>query len=151
MAQHVKVTDVYTGRRAQLSDAEYNEEMRGWAQQVQRIAKQQASAFHRGKRKPTHTYTRGHKAGKTETRLRTSIQYRLKSDSGEVAAVAFKFPVHGIFREYGVSNGHHRGNINRAPSDWMSGTLQRKDDDLLNIVAEHQSGAVINKFMGINK
>lgn len=145
------IKNVNTGRRDTLDESDYNQQIAQWAAQVQRIAKRQASAFHRGKRKSSHTYKRGPKAGKAETKLRTSISFSLKSDYGEVAGIAFKFPVHGIFREYGVSNGHPRGHVNRAPSDWMSGTLQRKEDDLTSIVAQYHSDKVVNTFLGIKK
>lgn len=143
--------DVYSGRRGILDDSQYNEDMKSWAASVQRLARQQASAFHKGKRKTPRTYKSGAKAGKKEERLRTHIQYQMKSDAGEVAGVAFKFPVHGIFREYGVSRGHPRGHVSRSMSDWLSGTLNREEGKLMEIVAGHKADSVLKVFMGIKK
>ena len=154
MAKKVTVRDVYTGRRGVLTDSEYNKAMQQWSAEVQRLAKQQASLLAKGKRKNSHTYKSGRWKGKTEYKLRTHIQYQMKEDAGEVAGVMFAFPVHGIFREYGVGNGTPRalvGHTRRSMSDWLSGTLQKKDQDLLDIVAEQQSGKVIRVFQGVKK
>ena len=150
MPRALRVKDVYTGRRAVLDESEYNEQVKRWSAATQRLAKQAASAFVKGKRITPRTYKSGPKAGTTEHRLRTHISYQLKSDSGEVAAIAFKFPVHGIFREYGVSNGHPRSHISRSMSDWMSGTLSRQDKKLLDIVSEHHADNTLKIFHGIN-
>ncbi len=153
MAKKVIVKDVYSGHRGVLTDSEYNRQMEQWSRTVQQLAKLQASAFHKGKKK-SHTYKSGPKKGKTEPILRNHIQYQMKSDSGEVAGVAFQFPVHGIFREYGVGNGTPRaavGHTARSMSDWLSGTLQRQESSLVDIVAEQQAGKVIRVFAGINK
>lgn len=74
-----------------------------------------------------YLYRTGRKAGIVERHLCSSIQFSLKADTGTVAGVAFKFPVHGIFLEYGVSCGHKRGNIRRSMSDWMCATLDTKE------------------------
>lgn len=153
MASKVIVKDVFSGRRDILTDSEFNRQMEQWSQTVQRLAKQQASAFTHGKKK-SHTYKSGKKKGKTEQVLRNHIQFQMKSDAGEVAGVAFQFPVHGIFREYGVGRGTPRalvGHTSRSMSDWLSGTLQRQEQSLVDIVAENASGKVIRTFAGINK
>ena len=87
-------------------------------------------------------------------KLRNHVQFQMKSDSGEVAGVAFQFPVHGIFREYGVGNGTPRslvGHTSRSMSDWLSGSLNKQERKLLDIVAEHQGDKYIRTFMGIRK
>ena len=153
MAKKITVRDVYSGRRGTLSDSEYNSQMQQWSNQVQQMAKAQASAFRNGKKK-SHTYLSGPKKGKTEPILRNHIQYQMKSDNGEVAGVAFQFPVHGIFREYGVGRGTPRslvGHTSRTMSDWLSGTLQRQESALLDIVAEQQADKVVKVFAGVKK
>lgn len=153
MAKKVTVRDVYNGRRDVLTDTEYNRQVQLWSETVQKMAKMQASAFHKGK-KHSITYKSGPKKGKTEPILRNHIQYQMKSDSGEVAGVAFQFPVHGIFREYGVGRGTPRalvGHTSRSMSDWLSGTLQRQESRLLDIVADQQAGKVVRVFAGISK
>ena len=150
MAKKVQVKDVYSGRRGFLTDSEYNKEMQDWSLAVQKLAKAQASLFAKGKKK-NHTYKKGKKAGKSEGKLKNHIQFQLKSDAGEVAGVAFQFPVHGIFREYGVGKGSPRGRVSRSMSDWLSGTLAKKEADMVAIVAEHHADKVIRTFAGISK
>lgn len=153
MAKKVAVKDVFTGRRGFLTDSEYNRQMEEWARATQKLSKAQAALFTKGKRR-NHTYKSGKKAGKTEGKLRNHVQFQMKSDSGEVAGVAFQFPVHGIFREYGVGNGTPRsmvGHTSRSMSDWLSGSLNKQEGRLLDIVAEHQGDKYIRTFMGIKK
>lgn len=146
----VQVKDVYSGKRGWLSDSEYNQAMGEWSRTVQRLAKTKASAFSKGKRR-NRIYLSGPKAGKREGKLKNHIQFQLKSDAGEVAGVAFQFPVHGIFREYGVGNGSPRSHVSRSMSDWLSGTLAKQEGNLISIVAEHQGDKVVRTFMGIKK
>lgn len=146
----VQVKDVYSGKRGWLSDSEYNQAMGEWSHTVQRLAKAKASAFSKGKRR-NRIYLSGPKAGKREGKLKNHIQFQLKSDAGEVAGVAFQFPVHGIFREYGVGNGSPRSHVSRSMSDWLSGTLAKQEGNLVSIVAEHQGDKVVRTFMGIKK
>ena len=153
MAKKVAVKDVFTGRRGFLSDTEYNREMEEWARVTQKLSKAQAALFTKGKRR-NRTYKSGKKAGKTEGKLRNHVQFQMKSDSGEVAGVAFQFPVHGIFREYGVGNGTPRsmaGHSSRSMSDWLSGSLDKQERKLLDIVAEYQGDKYVRTFMGIKK
>lgn len=151
MAKKIQVKDVFSGRRGSLDDSEYNSRMQQWSTKVQQMAKAEAAAFSKGKKR-SHTYVSGPKKGKTEYVLRNHIQYQLKSDSGEVAGVAFQFPVHGIFREYGIGRGTPRsmvGHSSRSMSEWISGTLQSKEQELIDIVAEYQSGKVLRTFRSI--
>ena len=153
MAKKVAVKDVFTGRRGFLTDTEYNREMEEWARATQKLSKAQAALFTKGKRR-NRTYKTGRKAGKTEGKLRNHVQFQMKSDSGEVAGVAFQFPVHGIFREYGVGNGAPRsmvGHTSRSMSDWLSGSRNKQERKLLDIVAEHEGDKYIRTFMGIKK
>ena len=153
MAKKIAVRDVFTGHRGWLDDSEFNNEMEEWSRATQKLAKAQASLFAKGK-KHNHTYKSGKKAGKSEGKLRSHIQYQMKSNSGEVAGVAFQFPVHGIFREYGVGNGTPRsivGHTRRTMSDGLSVSLNRQEDKLVDIVAEYQSDKVIRTFMGVKK
>lgn len=153
MARKIQVKDVHTGRRGILDNSEYNGKMQRWSTSVQQMAKAKASAFSKGKKR-SHTYLSGPKKGTVEPVLRNHIQYQLKSDEGEVAGVAFQFPVHGIFREYGVGRGTPRnmvGHTSRRMSDWLSGTLERKEDELVDIVAEQHADKAIRVFAGVKK
>lgn len=145
----VQVKDVYTGGRGFLTETAYNREMERWARETQQLAKSQAAQLTRGKRK-NHTYHSGKKAGKTEKKLRNAIQFQLKSRDGEVAGVAFQFPVHGIFKEYGVSRGYRAtSHMRRSLSDWLSSALAKQDEKLADIVAEYQSDKVLHTFRAI--
>ena len=77
-------------------------------------------------------------------------QYGLRSDSGEVAGVTFGFERHGIFLEYGVGRGHPAHGVHRSMSDWLSGTLQKKEQGVIDIVATYQSDKYIRTFMGFD-
>lgn len=152
MASKVKVTDINTGNRGYLfSDSQYNEQMRQWASTVQSMAKRQASLFRKGKKRAVRVYQSGPKKGKEEFKLRSHVQFSLRTNAGEVAGISFKFPVHGVFREYGVGRGRKRGMVSTNMSDWFSGTLQRKEESLMDIVADHQSSKSLRLFMGIKK
>lgn len=140
----IRVQDVFSGRRSILDDSQYNNQIRSWSAEVQRLAKREASAFTKGKRRASRTYRSGPKAGKTETKLRSNITHRLWTNAGEVAGIGFQFPRHGIFLEYGVSRGHPVGHLRRSISDWLSSTLDRKEDNLVEIVAEHDANKVIS-------
>lgn len=139
----IRVQDVFSGRRSILDESAYNDQMRAWSAEVQRLAKREASAFTKGKRRASRTYRSGPKAGKTETKLRSNITHRLWSDTGEVAGIGFQFPRHGIFLEYGVSRGHPVGHLRRSISDWLSSTLDRKEDNLVEIVSQYHADRVI--------
>lgn len=149
MAKKVTVKDVFTGRRGFLTDTEYNREMEAWAKATQQLAKAQAALLTHGKRR-NRTYKTGRKAGKTEGKLRNHVQFQLKSSDGEVVGVAFQFPVHGIFKEYGVSRGYPAsGHVRRSMSEWISSALGKQDERLADIVAEYQSGKVLRTFRAI--
>lgn len=151
MAKRVNVKDVTTGGRGWLTESEYNRQMEAWARQTQALAKAQAAMLRKGKRR-NHTYQTGRKAGKKEGKLRNHVQFQLKSDGGEVAGVAFQFPVHGIFKEYGVSRGYPAvGHLRRSMSDWVSSAVAKQEQGLLDVVAEYQSGKVVRSFRGIKE
>lgn len=151
MAAKVRVKDIYTGRRGYLDDSQYNEQMRQWAAATQSMAKRQAALFRKGKKRASRIYLSGPKKGKQEDRLRSHIRFQVRSHAGEVAGISFKFPVHGIFREYGVGRGRPRSMVSTNISDWFSGTLQRKEEGLMHIISEHQADKTLNIFMGIKK
>lgn len=151
MPKALRVKDVYYGRTVALEQSEYNTAVRRWAMETQRFARQAASAFSKGKRKPTHTYQSGPKAGKVEQKLSRSIQFKLQADAGDVSAVFFRFPLHGVFREYGVGSESPHGHVSRSLSDWLSSTLDRQQQKLLEIACEHQAETVLRVFRGINK
>lgn len=151
MPRALRIQDIYSGRSAHLEDTAYNNDVQRWAATTQRLAKQAAATLTKGKRTSSHTYTHGPKAGKTETRLRRSIQYKLQAEAGDISSVFFRFPVHGIFREYGVGRGSPRGHVTRSLSDWMSATLDRQEPQLVELVSNHEADRAVRLFNGIKK
>ena len=90
-----------------MTDEEFLRQAKAWADRVRAQSKAAASAFTKGKKSATHTYKTGRYAGKTEGRLRSKVGYVLRKRSGDLEAVSFKMPVHGIFREYVIEGGNH--------------------------------------------
>lgn len=74
MAKRIIVKDDFTGRRSVMTESDFNENIKRWASETQRLAKDKASQMLKGKKR-NRTYQSGPKKGKTETKLRNSIQY----------------------------------------------------------------------------
>ena len=148
MAKRIIVKDDFTGRRSVMTESDFNEDIKRWASETQALAKQQAALMVKGKKK-NHTYKSGSKKGKTEQKLKNSIQYSFIAGSGEVSGIAFQFPVHGIFREYGVGKGSPRNAIKRSKSDWLSFTLDKKEQKLINIIDDYSDNLVSRIFRGV--
>lgn len=148
MAKRIIVKDDFMGRRSVMTESDFNENIKRWASETQRLAKDKASQMLKGKRR-NRTYQSGPKKGKTETKLRNSIQYSFIASYGEASGIAFQFPMHGIFREYGVGNGSPRNAIKRSKSDWLSGTLDRKEKQLTDIIDNYSDNLVSRIFRGV--
>lgn len=143
-----------------MTDEEFLRQAKAWADRVRAQSKAAASAFTKGKKGATNTYKTGRYAGKTEGRLRSKVGYVLRKRSGDLEAVSFKMPVHGIFREYGVGNGQprhgvatksgkaasHKIYIKRTPSDWFHNPLERNIDALGDLVADYYGDKVLVEF-----
>lgn len=148
MAKKIIVKDDFTGRRSVMTESDFNENIKRWASETQRLAKDKASQMLKGKKR-NRTYQSGPKKGKTETKLRNSIQYSFIASYGEASGIAFQFPVHGIFREYGVGNGSPKNAIKRSKSDWLSGTLDKKEQELINIIDDYSDNLTTRIFKGV--
>lgn len=143
-----------------MTEQEFLQRAKAWADTVRRQAKANAASFPKGKKGATHTYKTGRYAGKTEGRLRDKTGYTLKKKQGDLDAVSFKMPVHGIFREYGVGNGQPRHGtatksgraasqhsyIKRTPSDWFHAPLERNMENLGDLVADYYGDQVLLQF-----
>ena len=138
---------------------EFNRKVRGWGNRVRKQAAANAAAFPHGKRAP-HTYSKGLYAGVTEGRLKDSIKTTSHKVYGEMDGVGFKFPVHGIFRAYGVGNGqprHGRATKSgraastriyrkRTPADWIIPPIESNMPELADIVADYYGDKVLVEF-----
>lgn len=143
-----------------MTDAEFFQRAKQWADMVRRQAKAAAAGFPKGKQKATHTYKTGRYAGKTEGKLKDKTTYTLRKRYGDLEALSFKMPVHGIFREYGVGNGQPRHGIatksgraasahtyiRRSMSDWFYAPLERNVEALGDLVADYYGDKVLVEF-----
>lgn len=138
---------------------DFQQQVRVWADKVRRQAKANAAGFSKGKTKP-HTYITGRYAGKTEGKLKNKLTYTLRKRYGDIEAVSFRMPVHGIFREYGVGNGQPRNGIatksgraaskrtyiKRTPADWFHDPLEKNIDNFGDIVADYYGDKILVAF-----
>lgn len=143
-----------------MTEEEFLRQAKAWADAVRRQAKANAAAFPKGKKEATHTYIKGSYAGKTEGKLKDKVGYVLRKRYGDLEAVSFKMPVHGIFREYGVGNGQPRNGtatksgkeasrnvyIKRSMSDWIHNPIDRGIENLANLVADYYGDKVLLNF-----
>lgn len=136
-----------------LEPTEFNRQAVAWAAATEAISRSAAAAFTKGKRK-NRTYKSGPKAGTVERRIKSDLTHRLWSDAGELSGISFRFPVHGIFREYGVGRGATRATAShtlRSPSDWFTHALDSKEGELADLVADYKGGQYLRILTGIYK
>jgi hypothetical protein len=119
-----------------------------WARKVRRQAKANASrdVMKKGKKRP-HTYKTGRYAGRTEIFLREGLNYKIREQYLEIDSILFNFPLHGIFKAYGVGNkqpahGRHeargtRGYVRRQQSEWIDIPLNTNLNALADDVARY--------------
>jgi len=133
---------------------------RKWAAIVRNMAKSNTRRFTKGKDKQSHTYQSGKKKGKTENKLRDSIQYSIVRDCGIPECISFKIPIHGIFREWAVGYGQPRvegkyvsrnSRIKRNMDDWMDLPIEKKMPNLSEISADFYSDQVLISSFGAKK
>jgi hypothetical protein len=154
----MNTTDTVDGKL--MTQADFIAEAKRWANVVRAQAKANAAAFTKGK-KETHTYKKGWKAGKTEKILSTDINYSLKNKNGEISSIAFKFPLHGIYRAMGVGRGQPAPGSNkkeakkiyvrRSMSDWMSKPIEDNIDKLADLAVECYGDQVLQNVYGMGK
>lgn len=143
-----------------ITDAEFQQRAKAWADRVRAMAKANASAFPKGKKEAKHVYKTGRYAGKTEYKLSARLTYIIKAKGGDIDCIGFKMPVHGIFREYGVGNGQPRkgrmgrmpegGYIKRSMSDWFHAPLERNIEEFSDLVAEYYGDKYLVNFRSMN-
>lgn len=142
-----------------MTEEQYFAQVRQWADKVRAQARANAAAFQKGKKK-AHTYVKGSYHGQTEYKLSSKVGYVLRKRYGDLERVLFKFPVHGIFREYGVGNGQPRHGvavksgkvasartyIKRSMSDWMHNPLEQNVEALADIATEYYGDKMLVEF-----
>jgi hypothetical protein len=143
-----------------MTEEEFLRRAKQWADTVRRQAKAAAAGFPKGKQGATHTYKTGRYAGTTEGKLKDKTTYKLRKRYGDLEALSFKMPVHGIFREYGVGNGQPRHGVatksgraasahtyvKRSMSDWFYAPLERNVEALGDLVADYYGDKVLVEF-----
>ncbi len=139
-----------------ITSDELYEKAKAWANTVRAVAKNNATAFAKGKKK-SYNYkntTKWHKAGENEKPLKQSVLYKIKEKDGITDNIGFQFPRHGIFRAYGVGNGQSISGkqakkiyIKRSMSDWIDQPIDKNLDKLADLAAEfYGDQAIINTF-----
>lgn len=73
-----------------------------------------------------------------------------KKNAGVINKISFKFPRHMVFVSKGVGRGTKAsqvGSTNRKPKDWFNGPIERRMDELTDIVADHHGTMVLNALL----
>jgi hypothetical protein len=151
------------------TDEMFLEEARRWATGVVSKMRANTARFQHGK-ESARAYTvrsRNRRTGATsdatvkEKVLSKSINYKIKKNKqGAVARVAFDFPLHGIFRAYGVGAGQPgegtgkkrapKVRIKRSMSDWANQPIEQEYEKLANIAAHYYGDKLLANVWGIN-
>lgn len=146
---------------------DYYKKGRSWSAMVLGKAMHNARKFRKGKGskgqpQAPHTYKTGIHAGKTEQKLSKKgtggMHFKAyRNDNREYGGTGFKFPIHGIFRAWGVGNGqprvqgkrvhHGKNHIKRTTSDWLDGPIDKNASKLADIAAAYYGDKVtVNTF-----
>jgi hypothetical protein len=77
------------------------------------------------------------------------IRYGLKKKYGEVEAISFRFPLHGVYVEHGVGRGNPASNPgrNRKPKGWFDDPIEREIEALALAIADTQASAYMEYAM----
>jgi hypothetical protein len=152
------VTSAIDGKT--ITPEEFYAQARKWAAIVRNMAKANATRFSKGKKKQSHTYQTGKKAGKTEQKLRDSIRYTITQDCGVPESIGFKIPIHGIFREWAVGYGQPRvvgkyvssnSRVKRTMEDWVDKPIEKNTKKLFDLAAEFWGDMVVVNSFGAKK
>lgn len=139
-----------------MTDEQFKAEVRKWANNVRREAKNKAAAFGKGK-KANYTYSETGKSryrGTVEKKLSEYMTYSVKYQFGDVHHIKFQFPLHGIFRAFGVGKGQPatgsfskralKTYIRRSPSDWLNEPIEKNIETFSDLVANHYGDTILN-------
>jgi len=138
-----------------IDNKELRKKASQWASLVRKQAKQNTSQFTKGKKQP-HTYKSEIYKGKTEPKLKDTISYIIRERDGVLSHVGFRFPLHGIYQEWGVGSGQPRVTgkkkakkiyIKRSMTDWIDDPIKNNFEKFADIVAEfYGDDAVVNAY-----
>ena len=149
------VTDKIAGKT--ITNEEFYKEAQRWASRVRALAKRNALGFAKGKKKPSHTYKTGKKAGKVEKKLSASIRYKIEHYSRIPESIGFLIPIHGIWREWAVGYGQPRvpgkyvnphPMVRRSMVDWIDDPIDQNTEKLFDIAAEFWGDQYLLNFFG---
>lgn len=121
----------------------YNKRIRQWQRKVSNDLKSSARGKTvKGKINPRVSKT---KSGKDflEKILGNDVRYGSKKDFGEIFAVSFSFPRHGVFMQKGVSRGHPISSPRKA-KDWFNSIITRHIPELEEIIADYYADQAVN-------
>ena len=147
----------------------FMDDARKWGAAVAAKMRANAARFQHGKEhKRTYTARRynkrtGQKEDTTvnEKVLKKSINSKIRTNrDGDFNRIAFDFPLHGIFRMYGVGSGQpgagsHKKQapkirVKRSMSDWLNQPIEQEFDTLADIVANFYGDKVLTSVYGVN-
>ena len=123
-----------------MTTEEWNAAARKWAKSVRYAALQNVAGFTKGRGEP---YTID---GKIIKPLKDDLNIKTYQNYGDISGFGFKFPLHGIFRAYGVGRG---GTANRTPSNWLNEPLDQNEEKLADIAAEYYGDQVLVNIKGV--
>jgi len=151
------------------TDEMFQDEARKWATGVVSKMRANAARFNKGKENARAYSVRrkNRRTGETkdvtvkEKVLKKSINYKIRTNKeGVVSRVAFDFPLHGIFRAYGVGAGQPGSGtgkkrapkirIKRSISDWVNQPIEQEYEKLADMAANYYGDKVLANVWGIN-
>lgn len=138
-----------------MTDEQFTAAVIQWGNMVRNKARANAGAFTKGKQ-GTYGYNpdgKSKNAGRTEKKLATAIGYRIRRFSGDINNVSFQFPLHGIFRAFGVGNGQPgedsyakrttKTYIKRSKSDWINSPIENSFEAFAKLSTEYYGDKVM--------
>jgi hypothetical protein len=147
----------------------FTEEARKWASVVTTKLRANAAKFKHGKEnKRTYTAKKyNRKTGETknatvyEKVLKNAINHKTRKDrDGNLDRISFNFPLHGIYRAFGVGRGQPASGskkkqalkirVKRTMSDWISQPIEQDVEKIANIAANYYGDKVLANVWGIN-
>jgi hypothetical protein len=79
-----------------------------------------------------------------------ALKQSQRKNAGVVNKISFKFPRHMVFVAKGVGRGvpvSKAGQSNRKAKDWFNDPVEKRMDELTDIVADHHGAMVLNAIL----
>ena len=142
------------------TDEIFFDKVRKWANLVRAQANANAARFSKGKQN-ARTYKKGLWKENTEEKLNPRVTYKIRKYKGQkLSHVGFDFPLHGIFRTFGVGRGQPaqgskkqaiKVRVKRSMSDWFNDPINKNVEQLAEMAAEYYGDKVLSNVYGMGK